>query len=258
MKSKSKSKKNTSVRPIDSREFLRQYQMLKSFVDNIPDVIYFKDTKGRLVFVNQAHAQGLGLNPQQVIGKTDYDIFSSARAERMAKDDQYVIKTGKPIIDKIERATRADRVDNYVSTTKIPWRDEKGKIIGLMGVTRDVTKRMRFEHLKEEKFQVQKKLEVLEDLNKTKSEFVSLVSHELRTPLAIISQLLSLIFDETAGPITDQQREILVRTKNNLDRLKSIIDKLLDISLVERRRLKLRYSLVNINDLLQESEDRIS
>ncbi|OGX31400.1 MAG: hypothetical protein A2787_09165 [Omnitrophica WOR_2 bacterium RIFCSPHIGHO2_01_FULL_48_9] len=109
--------------------------------------------------------------------------------------------------------------------------------------------------MKEEKFQVQKKLEVLEDLNKTKSEFVSLVSHELRTPLAIISQLLSLIFDETAGPITDQQREILVRTKNNLDRLKSIIDKLLDISLVERRRLKLRYSLVNINDLLQESED---
>ena len=48
------------------------------------------------------------------------------------------------------------------------WRDEKGKIIGLMGVTRDVTKRMRFEHLKEEKFQVQKKLEVLEDLNKRK------------------------------------------------------------------------------------------
>lgn len=252
---KTEAKRNKPLRRTTSQEFLSQYQLLQNFMDHIPDVIYFKDTKGRLVFVNKAHAKGLGLEPEQVIGKTDFDIFSVRRAQEMTKDDAYVIKTGKSIIDKIERATRADGQDNYVSTTKIPWRGTKGKIIGLMGVTRDVTKRVRFDHLKEEKLKVHRKLEVLEDLNKTKSEFVSLVSHELRTPLAIISQLLSLIFDETAGPITHQQREILVKTKNNLDRLKSIIDKLLDISLVERRKLKLRYSLVNLSDLLKESQD---
>ncbi len=102
------------------KNLLVQYRMLADFMDNIPDVVYFKDVKGRLIWVNQAHAKGLGLKPEQVIGKTDFDIFPKERAERMIKDDQYVMKTGKSIIDKIERATRPDGVDNHVSTTKTP------------------------------------------------------------------------------------------------------------------------------------------
>lgn len=94
-----------------------------------------------------------------------------------------------------------------------------------------------------------------DDLNKLKSEFISTVSHELRTPLAIIKQLLLLIYNEIPGSINDEQREILVKVHNNIDRLKNTIDKLLDISNLEGQGLKLRYSLVNINDLLKERED---
>src|SRR3989338_8442029 len=248
-------KKPQTQFPPFRKDLSERLHLLQDFMDHIPDVIYFKDLRGRLILVNKAHAKGLGLKPDQVVGKTDCDIFGKERSEAMAKDDQYVFKTGKPIIDKIERATRADGVDNYVSTTKIPRFDAKGKVIGLIGVTRDVTTRLHFEHAKEEKLHLKKKLEAIEDLNKIKSEFVSTVSHELKTPLAIIKQLLLLILDETVGIINNQQRDVLIKARNNLERLKNTIDKLLDVSRLERKKLKLRYSLVNLNDLFSDSED---
>jgi len=222
-------------------------------MDNIPDVIYFKDRKGALVLVNQAHAKGLGMKPEDIIGKTDFDFFPRDKARKMAKDDSQVIETGKAMIDKIERATRPDGVDNYVSTTKIPVRDEKGNIIGLAGITRDITRRMQFERLEKEKARVEKKLEVLEAMNKIKSDFISTVSHELRTPLAIIKQLITLISDETIGAINSKQKEVIGKADNNIERLKKLIDDLLDISRIERDKLELHYSLVNLNDLLKDS-----
>ena len=107
----------------------------------------------------------------------------------------------------------------------------------------------------EEKLNTVEKLEMLEDLNRTRTEFVSAVSHELRTPLAVINQLLLLIYDETAGPLNDKQREILVKVRHNIDRQTNIINKMLDISRLERKELMLRYSLVNINDLLKDSKE---
>jgi len=250
-------KKNLKKRnkKITTKDLVEQNRLLMDFMNNIPDVIYFKDKKGKLILVNKAHAKGLGLTPDQVVGKTDYDIFPKKRAAKMAKDDQRVIKTGKPIVDKIERATRADGIDNYVSTTKVPRYDQKGKIVGIVGITRDVTKRVHLEHLHEERVRIEKRLEMLEDLNKIKSEFISTVSHELRTPLAIIKQLLALLFNETVGPINDEQKEVLFKTKSNIERLKKIIDELLDISRIEGKGLKLHYSLVNINNLIKDSKD---
>ncbi len=228
-------------------------RLFTDLVNQTPDVIYFKDRNGRLTFVNLAHARGLGLQPHQVVGKTDFDIFPKERAQLMRKDDELVMGRATPIIDKIERATRPDGVDNYVSTTKIPMRDGKGNIIGLAGITRDITRRMQFEHLEKEKARVEKKLEVLETLNKVKSDFISTVSHELRTPLAIIKQLVALIFDEAAGPINDKQKEIIKKVENNIERLKNLIDDLLDVSRIERDKLGLHYSLINLNDLLKDS-----
>lgn len=255
MKSATEIKKSKTKKAIKYRDLVHRYRLLLDLMDQVPDVIYFKDREGRLIMVNQAHARGLGLKPEEVAGKTDFDIFPKDRAEKMFKDDMHVMKTGKPIIDKIERATRADGVDNYVSTTKIPRYDDKGRIIGLVGITRDITQRMQFEHLRDEKEGIVKKLEALEDLNKMESEFVSMVSHELRTPLAIIKEAIALIFDKIAGPINDKQEELLTKAKNNIERLKNIIDGLLDISRMEGRRLRLHYSLVNLNDLILDSSE---
>lgn len=235
------------------KELEYKYKLLCDLMDRVPDVIYFKDVKGRLIMVNQAHAKGLGLRPEDVVGKTDFDIFPKERAEKMAKDDRYVITTGKSIIDKVERATRADGIDNYVSTTKIPRYNGLGKIVGLIGITRDITSRMQFEHLRGEKTRISKKLETLEELNKLKSEFVSVVSHELRTPLAIIKDVVMLLIDEIVGPLKEKQKGLLIKAKDNIARLNHIIEGLLDISRIESGKIKMHYSLINLNDLLMDS-----
>jgi len=242
------------LKKMNFKELKDKYQLLRDLMDFIPDVIYFKDKLGRFIMVNQAHAKGLGVKPEDLVGKTDLDIFSKDRAKKMIQDDAQVMSTGKSIIDKVERATRPDGVDNYVSTTKIPRYDAKGKIVGLIGITRDITRRMQFERLKKDKLSIEKKLESLEELSAMKSEFISTVSHELRTPLAVIKQLVTIVFNEVVGQINHKQKEVLGKTLDNAERLKKIIDDLLDISRIERNTLKLHYSLVDIVDLVKDSE----
>lgn len=239
----------------DCEDMYARCAPLIDLMDNIPDGIYFKNTRGKFILVNKAYARGIGWEPEQIVGRTDFDIFPKKHAQRMVQDDKCVLNSGKSVVDKIERALRRDGTDHYVSTTKIPRYDGKGKIVGLIGVTRDVTKRVQFEQLKEKKLHRQKKLEMLEDLNRSKAEFLSAVSHELRTPLSILKQLLMLIYEETLGPVNDKQREVLVKMRHNTERLREMIDKLLDISRLESKNFKLRYSLVNIAELLKDSQE---
>lgn len=250
-----KAKQNKKKAQSAQKEGMRKYRLLSELMKHIPDVIYFKDTSGRLILVNDAHARGLGLGPEEVEGKTDFDFFPKERAELMTKDDRYVMETGKPIIDKIERSTRPDGVDNYVSTTKIPRYDENSRIAGIIGITRDITRRMQLERLSREKAELEKKLEASQELNRVKSEFISIVSHELRTPLAIIKEAVALLLEEVAGGINKKQKEILQKAGNNIGRLAHIIEELLDVSRIESGRFKLHYSLVNVNELLKESAD---
>ena len=238
MKKKIKNIRRKPAVKTDPRLLLKKYRLFSDFMDHIPEAVYFKDKQGRFVFVNKACAKGPGLEPG-----------------RMTKDDQYVLETGKPIIGKIERTAHPGGIDRYVSVTKVPRYGAKGEIIGLMGTARDVTHCMRYERTREERLDKGDALKMLEDLDRVRTEFVSAVSHELRTPLAIVHQLLLLIYDETAGPLTDKQREILVKIRHNMDRQKNIIDKMLDISRLESKELSFRYSLVNINDLLGDSKD---
>ncbi len=251
----SKPKKKFSPVSHSQRSAAQQYRLLSDLMNSIPDVVYIKDRKGRFLYVNQAHAKGLELSPDQLVGKTDFDLFPRKRALVMAKDDEYVMKKGKSIIDKVERATRTDGEDNFVSTTKVPHYDENGKIIGLMGITRDITKRVRLEQEREQKILSYRKGEMNKSLNRLKASIISTVSHELRTPVAIIQQLMGVMLNETAGTVNDKQRGILLRTRTNVGRLKNLIDKLLDVAQIENKGLKLNYSLVNVCELLRDSED---
>jgi PAS domain S-box-containing protein len=113
--------------------------LLQNILDNIPDAIYFKDSNNRLVRINKFYAQGVGLKPEEIIGKTDFDFFPHEQAKKMFDDDNYVLNTGKPIVGKIERTLLPDGSHNQVITTKIPMYDRCGKIVGTMGITRDMT-----------------------------------------------------------------------------------------------------------------------
>ncbi len=112
---------------------------MQGLLDNIPDAIYFKDEYNRIIKVNKFYADGAGMNPKDILGKTDFDFFPYEQAKKMFEDDLHVLKTGKPIIGKIERTLLPNRTWNQVITTKIAMYDRFGKIIGTMGITRDMT-----------------------------------------------------------------------------------------------------------------------
>lgn len=112
---------------------------LQGLLDNIPDAIYFKDDKSRIIKVNDFYAKGAGLKQEEIVGKTDLDFFPADQAEKMLEDDNYVLNTGKPIVGKIERTLLPNGTWNQVITTKIPMYDKSGKVVGTMGITRDMT-----------------------------------------------------------------------------------------------------------------------
>ena len=120
-------------------------ELLWNLMDSIPDSIYFKDKNNRFIMVSKIKAEHVGSTPEEIIGKTDFDFYPKEQAEKMASDDKRVMETGKSIIDKVERFIRLGGEERWVSVTKVPLRDEKGAIIGTMGISRDITERKRAE-----------------------------------------------------------------------------------------------------------------
>jgi len=123
------------VRERTSRLAQQQY-ILDTFMENIPDRIYFKDLQSRITRANKAHARHLGLSdPTQEIGKSDWDFFPQEQAKVKYDQEQQIIRTGQPILG-IEEP---DGVGHWALTTKMPLRDEHGTIIGTFGISRDIT-----------------------------------------------------------------------------------------------------------------------
>jgi sigma-B regulation protein RsbU (phosphoserine phosphatase) len=122
--------------------------MLHQLMDHITDNIYFMDREGRIVLISQWGARWLGFeSPEEVIGKTDYDLFTKEHAEAAYADEQRIMETGEPMTGIVEKETWEDGRVTWVSTTKMPLRDEAGKVIGLFGISRDVTEQHEHEEL---------------------------------------------------------------------------------------------------------------
>jgi PAS domain S-box-containing protein len=120
-------------------ELLSFNELLHTLIDNIPDSIYFKDMNNRFVMINKAKAQHSKTDLKEIIGKTDYDFMPEEQARQSFMDDQMVKNTGKSIKGKIEKISRRDGGDVWVSVVKLPWRDKNGTMVGTMGISRDIT-----------------------------------------------------------------------------------------------------------------------
>ena len=116
--------------------------LLRSVIDNIIDAVFVKDTAGRYMLGNAAHAERLGIAlPTDVVGKTSYDFFPLEVARGFEQDDAEVIRSGGPIINRHEFIGGGEGHVQWLSTTKVPLRDVNGKIIGIVGIGRDITAR---------------------------------------------------------------------------------------------------------------------
>jgi PAS domain S-box-containing protein len=120
-------------------ELARNLELLQTLMDNVPDSVYFKDTKNRFVLVNKAKAANWKVCPEAMIGKNDFDFLPVDQAQKAFDDDTKIVQTGVPIVNCIEKITGSDGVEQWFSVTKVPRFDSHGMIIGTLGISRNVT-----------------------------------------------------------------------------------------------------------------------
>ena len=114
--------------------------LLETLLENSPDHIYFKDTESRFMHYSRSFSQLLQRsNGDTLRGKSDFDLFTGEHARRAYEDEQHIIRTGEPMIGKLEKETRMDGRTTWALTTKLPWRDHDGNIIGTFGISKDVS-----------------------------------------------------------------------------------------------------------------------
>ncbi len=136
--------------------------LLRTLIDNVPDLIYAKDSNSKFVVANNAVAQMFGFhNAEELLGKSDFDFFSRELAEQFRADEIQVMQSGVPLIGKLERYLTRDGREGWNSTNKVPLRDPQGNLIGLVGVGRDVTQvRRQSEKLRERESMLAKAQEI--------------------------------------------------------------------------------------------------
>jgi PAS domain S-box-containing protein len=118
----------------------RTDRLLQAMLDNIPDWIYFKDTESRILKMGRTLAKAMGMaDPEEAVGKTDFDFRDPDQAKEFYEDEQRIIRSGEPLINKTEKQVLANGEIGWTSTTKVPLRDPAGTVIGLVGINRDIT-----------------------------------------------------------------------------------------------------------------------
>jgi PAS domain S-box-containing protein len=131
--------------PEISEPALLDRALVSAFLENIPDLVYFKDRESRFIAVSHSKARRHGLEPADLIGKTDGDFFSPTHAEWARVDEENIMATGTPVLGKLEKIAWPDGRVTWAVTSKLPLRDEGGEIIGTFGLTKDVTESKRLE-----------------------------------------------------------------------------------------------------------------
>ena len=120
-------------------ELTRNHTMLQTLLDAIPDAVCFKDSQNRFVLVNKAMTKRFMVQPEMMIGKTDFDFLPAEQAQKTLEEDTRIIQSGTSMIDCVERIVEMDGSEHWYSVTKVAWYDPSGKIIGTLGLYRNVT-----------------------------------------------------------------------------------------------------------------------
>ena len=202
-----------------------ELQMLRTVIDSLPDLIYFKDTQSRFLLANPAQREFISGNPEKdVIGLTDAAFFPEENAVTFIRDEQEIIRTGVPVVSQAERMHDAAGNDVWILTTKVPFRDKDGSVKGIIGIGRNVTAQKQIEaELIQSRAQA-------EAANRAKSEFLANMSHEIRTPLNGVIGMTELALDTE---LTAEQREYLETVKLSAGALLTVINDILDFSKIE-------------------------
>ena len=211
--------------------------LLQALMDYMPDHIYFKDTESRFIRNSKSQANMLGLNdPTQIVGKTDFDFFP--HATQAYAEEQEVMRSGQPLVDFEEQVVWPDSRETWVSTTKVPLRNPEGQIIGIFGISRDITERKRVEQsIQQLNADLKKQAAQLEAANKELEAFSYSVSHDLRAPLRAIDGFTRILLEDYEPLLDEEGKRVGEIIRREAQHMGKLIDDLLAFSRLGRKEM---------------------
>jgi two-component system CheB/CheR fusion protein len=216
----------------------RERYLLNSLMDSVPDDIYFKDAVGHFIRINKSMARRFGLGtPAEAAGKTAGDILAGEMGRAFDRLDERAL-AGEAQPYRQEEVSNQDGRKSWFMTTRQPLCDRDGKVVGMLGVARDVTDQKRAED------------EIRLAITR-RDEFLAMLSHELRNPLAAIVSAAMLVHqaDGAARP-TAKGLNVIQRQSRQMTRL---LDDLLEVSRMTQNKIELRKQVIDARAVVGEA-----
>jgi PAS domain S-box-containing protein len=204
-------------------ELQQLHKRESSILNNFPYATWLKETSGKFLAANKSLLEQLNLDYKTIINKYDYDLFDKTFYDKIREEDDIVIRTQKPLTKTDERVVDGEK--KCFMVYKTPVFDEKGNVWAIAGFRRDVTAE--------------------KEIEKFKSEFVSIVSHELRTPLTSIIGAIGLMNSKTFGELPVKYCTLLDVAQNNSQRLLTLINDILDVEKIDAG--KMAFNMQNLD-----------
>jgi PAS domain S-box-containing protein len=223
-------------------------ELLNGLLQGTTDVIYVKDMNSRIMLANDACAAVARSTSEQLVGKTTEELFPPNEAAVIRHHDKAVIDGGTPI--QLEETIMAAGEQRVFLSLKAPLRDGTGRVIGLLGISRDITERKRIE------VSLINAVAVAEKANRAKSDFLSSMSHELRTPLNAILGFTQLMASSSPTPTPVQKRSLDQILKGGWYLL-DLINELLNLAQIESGKLSLTLEPVSLAEVMIECQAMI-
>ncbi len=208
--------------------------LLDAIVENIPDMVFVKDAAAlSFVRLNRAGEQLLGLSRDQLIGKTDFDLFPASEAEFFVAKDREALAASR-VVDIAEEPIQTPRGTRWLHTKKVPLLDAAGRPQYLLGISHDITER------KQAIAELSAAKSAAEDANRELESFSYSVAHDLRTPLRAIDGFSQALAEDYGDRLEAEGRRYLSRVREAAQRMAELIDDLLTLSRVTRSELRRR------------------
>lgn len=225
-----------------SEALLKERNMLRAVMDSTLDMTYVKDTQSRVIMTNTVSVRNTErmATEQDMIGLTDFDYLPHHLAQRFYEEEQHLLRTGIPILNREEPSIDREGNPITVLTTKVPLRNSQGEIIGLVGVSRDISDLKLTEEQNLRLMLETERVELIQQL-------VSNISHDLKTPLSVIKTSLYLL-ERLDDPV--RQKDKLHTIKEQAERLEKLIQDVLMVSRLDQTAKPIREA-VDMTVLIQ-------
>ena len=251
-----------------AQKSLRDLSLLyQSLVETLPLGILRKDREGKYTFANQDFCQQLGKSIDEIIGRTDAQLFTPELAGKFRTDDQAVLQTGQ-ILDSIDaRTTRAGETV-YMQTRRVPLHNSKKELIGTQGIVWDVTERKRAEqqllelnHSLEQRVadrtrQLAERNSQLEQTNVQLDQYAYVASHDLQEPLRKLISFSQLLEQDVDGALSEPAQKDLLYIVDSARRMQKLVQDLLAFSRVGRAAMN--WEKIDLNDCVDAALDALA